>query len=76
MTWETIAQLIIAYGLPVAAAIVAKWSSGAPPTPADFDELRQLAANTASDRAKAQLTKLGIPLDSKEAQEILTLVQG
>lgn len=74
MTWEQVVALIIAEGLPVAAAIYQKWGTGKPPTLADFDELRRVAKQTAEDRAKAKLAQMGIGLDSEKAKQILALV--
>lgn len=73
MPWPLIAQLIINEGIPVAEAIFKKWSSGAEPTAADFDELRGLASTTAVERLKAKLTAKGIPLDSDQAKQLIAL---
>lgn len=72
-TWAIIAQLVITEGLPLAEAIWKKWTTGTPPTQADFDELRALAGRTAKDRMKAQLTAAGIPLDDPKALALLAL---
>jgi hypothetical protein len=52
-----------------------KWASGSVPTQADFDSLRALASQSASDRMMAALVKAGIPLDSPQAVTLLSLAQ-
>lgn len=75
MNWIIIAQLIAQYGFPMAEALFKKWESGGFPTQADFDELRELASQTAQDRAEARLVAAGIPLDDPRAIELLKLTQ-
>jgi hypothetical protein len=72
--WAALIPIIAQQGLPLAEMLVAKWTSGNPPTIADFAELRALAQTTALDRTKARLAAAGIPLDSDKAKEILSLV--
>ena len=73
MNWAVLIPIIAQYGLPLVEKLVAKWSSGNPPTPDDFAELRALAMETAQDRMKAQLVAAGIPLDSDQAKKLLEL---
>lgn len=74
MDWIIIANLIVNEGIPVAEAIFRRWSSGQNPTQADFDEIRALGKQTATDRARLKLVAAGIPLDSEQAKLILSLV--
>lgn len=74
MPWPVLIQLIAQYGIPLAENLFQKWSSGKAPTQADFDELRALAAQTALDRLKLQLTAKGIALDSDQAKTLIALV--
>jgi hypothetical protein len=75
MNWALLVQLIAQYGLPFAESVYKKWASGAMPTQADFDELRALGSQTASDRMKLALAKAGIPLDSPQAVAMLAMAQ-
>jgi len=75
MDWTIIIQLAANYGWPLAEALFKKWSSGNPPTQADFDELRALAGQTAQDRMKAILVKNGIVIDSDEGRKFLAFTQ-
>lgn len=72
--WEALIPIIAQEGIPVAEALFQKWSSGALPTQADFDQLRALQKQTALDHVKARLVAKGIPLDSDKAVELLALV--
>lgn len=74
MNWAILIPIIAQEGIPLAEALFKKWSSGNPPTQADFDELRGLAKQTALDRVKLRLAANGIPLDSDQAKELLALV--
>ena len=74
MGWETIIPIIAQYGIPLAENLFQKWTSGSLPTQADFDELRKLASQTASDRTKARLVAAGIDLNSDQAKQILAMV--
>lgn len=73
MDWTIIASLIVREGLPLAEKIFEKWSSGEPPKKEDFDDLRKAASQSAQDRMKEQLVKLGIPLDDQRAIDLLNL---
>jgi hypothetical protein len=75
MTWVTLIPLIAQYGLPYVEQLWKLWTTGTPPTQADFDNLRSLASQTASDRMKANLTAAGIPLTDPHAVSLLALVQ-
>jgi len=70
MPWTTILTIIL-QGLPQDIAFVEglfqKWSSGTPPTSADFDALRALATRSARDRMIAQLNAAGVPLTDPTA---------
>lgn len=74
MNWAVLIPIIAQYGIPVAEALVQKWTSGSAPTQADFDNLKQLAASQASDEAKKVLTSLNIPLTDPRAISLLALV--
>jgi hypothetical protein len=74
MNWITLAGIIAQYGIPVAEAIVKKWTEGSVPTVADFAELRQIATQTSVDILKQTLVKNGISLDSPKAKELLALL--
>lgn len=71
MGWEALIPIIAEYGIPLAEKLFQKWTSGAAPTQADFDELRGLASQTAQDRMKLALTRANIPLDSPQAIALL-----
>lgn len=71
MGWPQIIAIIAQYGLPLAESLFQKWSSGTPPTQADFDALRQLASQTAKDRMIAALNAAGIPLNDPKAIALL-----
>jgi hypothetical protein len=73
MTWTVLIPLIAQYGLPLAEQLFQKWTSGTPPTQADFDALRVLAQQTANDRMKATLAAAGIPLTDPHAVALLAL---
>lgn len=73
MNWAVLIPIIAQEGLPVAEAIFQRWSSGTPPTQADFDNWRALGQRTANDRMKAKLTAAGIPLDDPKAVALLAL---
>lgn len=72
--WAALIPIIAQYGIPLAEALYKKWSAGKDPTDADWAELRALASQSALDRAKAVLASKGIPLDSEQAQLILSLI--
>lgn len=74
MGWEALIPIIAQYGIPLAENLFQKWSSGAVPTQADFDELRALASQTALDRMKAALARQGIAQDSDQGKKMLALV--
>ena len=74
MNWAILIPIIAQYGLPLAESLYQKWTSGNPPTQADFDSLRAAAQQTAADRMKAQLAAAGIPLDDPHAAALLKLV--
>lgn len=73
MNWVVLIPIIAQEGLPVAEAIFKRWSSGTPPTEADFDAWRALGQQTAKDRMRAKLVQAGIPLDSTQAVSLLAL---
>ena len=74
MPWDLIIKLIAQYGLPLAEELWKKWTTGKPPTEADWAALRALASQSAVDRAKARLTAAGIALDSEQGKLLLSLV--
>lgn len=73
MTWVTLIPLIAQYGLPYVEKLWQLWSNKSVPTQADFDNLRQLASQSASDRMKANLVAAGIPLTDPKAVALLSL---
>ena len=72
--WVSLIPIIAQYGLPLAESLVQKWTSGTPPTLADFAELRQLAAQNELAIMKSRLAAAGIPLDSDQGKAMLALV--
>jgi hypothetical protein len=76
MTWTTILSIIL-QGLPQDIALVEslfqKWTSGTPPTQADFDALRAAATRSAKDRLILQLQAAGIPLTDPLAVKLLAM---
>jgi hypothetical protein len=75
MNWAILLPIIAQYGLPLAEKLWQKWTTGAMPTQADWDELDAITRQTAQDRMKANLTAAGIPLDSPQAQALLALAK-
>lgn len=73
MGWEALIPIIAQYGIPLAEKLFQKWTSGTPPTQADFDELRSLAKQSANDHMKASLVRAGISLDDPKAIALLAL---
>lgn len=73
MDWATVAKLIVDIGLPAANQIVANWNNKTPVTVEEFDNVRKIANQTATDRLKERLVKAGIPLDSEQAKALLAL---
>jgi len=73
-TWYIITQLIITEGLPLAEAIFNKWSSGNPPSKADFDEFRTLAKSASKDRMLLALAKAGVDPESDQGKIFLSMV--
>lgn len=77
MGWPEIITLIGRWGptgVDLAQKLWEKWSSGKPPTAADFDELRALANKTPRSQMEDALVRAGIPLDSPQAVSLLALV--
>lgn len=74
--WTTILSILL-QGLPQDIALVEglfqKWTSGTPPTPADFDSLRAAASRSAKDRLILQLNVAGIPLTDPLAVKLLSM---
>ncbi len=73
--WQVLIPIIAQEGLPLAEKLFQLWSTGAVPTQADFDNLRALASQKASDRLKAQLAAAGIPLTDPSAVALLAQAQ-
>lgn len=73
--WEALIPIIASEGIPVAEKLFQYWSQGTPPTQAQFDELKALTQQTATDRMKAQLSVAGIPLTDPKAVALLALTQ-
>ena len=73
MGWEVLIPIIAQYGLPLAEKLWAKWSSGAAPTQADWDDLRAAAGQTAKDRMIKMLQDQGIDPASEQGQLFIKL---
>lgn len=73
MNWAVLIPIIAQYGIPLAEKLFQKWSANAAPSQADFDELRAMAKQTASDRMRLALVGAGIDLNDPKAQELLGL---
>jgi hypothetical protein len=74
--WATILGTLL-NGLPQDIALIeslfAKWSSGTPPTQADFDAMRAAASRTARDRLTLQLNAAGVLLTDPVAIKLLAM---
>jgi len=73
MSWEVLVPIIAQYGLPLAENLWLKWSSGNPPSQADWDELRLLSQQTAKDRMILALQSAGIDPGSDQGKKLLAL---
>ena len=73
MGWEVLIPIIAQYGLPLAEKLWVKWSSGAAPTQADWDDLRAAAGQTAKDRMIKMLQDQGIDPASEQGQLFIKL---
>lgn len=73
MDWLTLAQLIIAVGLPAAEKIWSKWAAGQPPAPADWDELRLASSQVGKDRMLLALQAAGIDPNSPQGKTFIAL---
>lgn len=73
--WESLIPIIAEYGLPLAESLFKKWSSGTPPVQADFDELKALASQKASDEMLKVLAAQGIDPKSPQGLAFLALTQ-
>lgn len=74
MTWNTVIQLLLQYGLPLTIKLMDKWGSTDVVTDAEKAELKELAKQTPHSVMIARLTAAGIPLDSPQAQALLALL--
>lgn len=75
MKWETLVPLIIEYGLPFAERVWQKWTSGADPSQADWDELKALAAQTPETQLLAAATRTGIDPSDPRIQALLAMLK-
>ncbi len=73
LTWDTVALLLIQYGIPTADAIVRKWLNGEPVTEAQWNEIRAIAGQTAKDVTKRKLVEAGIDPESEQGKLIIGL---
>ena len=73
MGWELLIPIIAQYGLPLAEKLWTKWSSGNPPSKADWDELRADVNQTAKDRMTKVLLESGIDPSSEQGKTFLAL---
>jgi hypothetical protein len=76
MTWAIAISLIEQYGLPLAISLWKKWTTGADPTQADWDELTAMANQTAKDRMLLALTKAGVDPNSEQGKALLAAASG
>jgi len=74
MGWPEIISIIAQYGVPLAESLFQKWSSGTPPTAADFAALTALANQKASDQMLKVLAAQGIDPKSPQGLALLALV--
>lgn len=74
MGWEALIPIIAQYGIPLAESLWTKWSNKNDITLADWAELKNLSAQSASDQAKAAIVKAGLSLTDPKAIEILSLL--
>jgi len=73
MGWEFYLPIIANGSLKLAEAIWQKWASGKDPTQADWDELNQMAGQTAKDRMVKMLLDNGIDPASEQGQLFIKL---
>jgi len=73
MGWEQLIPIIAQYGLSLAEKLWQKWSSGATPTQADWDDLRAAAGQTAKDRMVKMLLDQGIDPISEQGKLFIAL---
>ena len=71
--WSILLPIIIQEGIPAAEYIWQKWSSGAPPTQADWDGLKELSRQTAKDRMTLALARYGISATDPRAAAFTAL---
>ena len=69
MNWAVLIPIITQYGIPVAEYIWQKWSSGAAPTQADWDQLRAMI-NTSRQETDKVLAQQGADVNSVLAQAL------
>jgi len=74
MNWTVLIPIILQYGVPFAEKIWTLFSSGKAPSQADWDELKKLAAQTATTQMTDALVRAGIDLNSDTAKALLALV--
>jgi len=74
MGWEALVPLIVQYGLPLAEQLWQKWSSGNPPTQADWDSLKALALQTRRTQMSDALVRNGVDPTSDKGKALLALV--
>ena len=77
MTWSVLVQLLVQFGpaaFDLAKKLIEKWSSTDPVTVADIAELKQLGQRSSKMALVEALVKANIPLDSPQAQQLLSLL--
>lgn len=74
MGWDTIALLLINNALPVVESIWQKATSGAAPTQADWDELKALAKNNATDRFMLAVNRAGMSMEDPKVKALLAVL--
>ena len=72
--WATLIPIIASYGLPFAEKLWVKWTSGANPTQADWDDLKSMASQTPLSQMKAALARANIPETDPHAVALLAQV--
>ena len=73
MGWETIAALLVQYGLPFVDKLIEKWTTKGAVTVDEWNSLKQLAQNTALSQMKAALARAGVQETDPRAQALLAL---
>lgn len=71
MGWDTIAQLVLTNGVQLAYVLWQKWSTGNPPTQADWDEILLVAGKTSEQYFIDALNRANISPDSEAGKKLI-----